>query len=321
MRGDVKQQTFPPGAAVVSPANAFGWMDGGIDADYRDMFGAQIERRVQEEIARRYGKAGMPIGEAFVLRTYPEGAAIPPGRPEWLIVAPTMTRPGRHLAQGAGRPRATRDLAGKAVEAALKAAINAGIQPAAFPGMGIGTAAAVDANAFAKAFADAHEAADETLAAVPAPARTPAAWRPLSLKEEQFVKVWEATRELGLHDLSQRVHDAAMEGAADLNVRLPESTLGHWSAALREINGVGSQCGTRNLRRRSTARSRKRGLPEDELAARPVRRLGLGPARSRIGDQRPQACGACRLPAPCRILAAGPLARAIRRRDALGAPS
>jgi hypothetical protein len=38
---------------VVSPANSYGFMDGGIDAAYRAFFGAQIERTVQDAVTRR----------------------------------------------------------------------------------------------------------------------------------------------------------------------------------------------------------------------------------------------------------------------------
>jgi hypothetical protein len=39
--------------SVVSPANAFGFMDGGIDAAFRKFFGAALESRVREAIGRR----------------------------------------------------------------------------------------------------------------------------------------------------------------------------------------------------------------------------------------------------------------------------
>jgi O-acetyl-ADP-ribose deacetylase (regulator of RNase III) len=167
--GPVEAQTFPPGTAIVSPANAFGWMDGGIDGAYVTMFGDQIERRVQQEMHRLYGTDplagtnGMPLGEAFVIRTYPEGIAIPAGKPEWLIVAPTMIRPGRELAQGFARPVATPDVAAKAIEAALQVAVKTGIDSIAIPGMGMGTAAGVDYNAFANAFGDAYDRVDEAM--------------------------------------------------------------------------------------------------------------------------------------------------------------
>lgn len=41
------------GNAVVSPANAHGFMDGGIDAKFRSFFGAGIETKVREAIGQR----------------------------------------------------------------------------------------------------------------------------------------------------------------------------------------------------------------------------------------------------------------------------
>lgn len=38
--------------AIVSPANSFGQMDGGIDRHYRNQLGLKVERRLQE-MARR----------------------------------------------------------------------------------------------------------------------------------------------------------------------------------------------------------------------------------------------------------------------------
>jgi O-acetyl-ADP-ribose deacetylase (regulator of RNase III) len=70
---------------VVSPANSYGFMDGGIDAAYRAFFGAQIERTVQDIVARR-PEGHLPVGASVVVRT---------GHPRipFLIVAPTMTTP------------------------------------------------------------------------------------------------------------------------------------------------------------------------------------------------------------------------------------
>lgn len=70
---------------VVSPANSFGYMDGGIDAAYRKFFGAQIEQQVQE-LVRLRPEGHLPVGASIVLRT---GHA----RVPFLIVAPTMTLP------------------------------------------------------------------------------------------------------------------------------------------------------------------------------------------------------------------------------------
>jgi O-acetyl-ADP-ribose deacetylase (regulator of RNase III) len=70
---------------VVSPGNAAGFMDGGIDAHYRTFFGAAVESRVRDNIARR--PAGhLPVGASLVVHT--EHARIP-----YLIVAPTMPTP------------------------------------------------------------------------------------------------------------------------------------------------------------------------------------------------------------------------------------
>ncbi len=70
---------------IVSPANSYGFMDGGIDAAYLSFFGPQIERTVQEAIANRPEKL-LPVGASLFVRT--RNARIP-----YLIVAPTMTTP------------------------------------------------------------------------------------------------------------------------------------------------------------------------------------------------------------------------------------
>jgi O-acetyl-ADP-ribose deacetylase (regulator of RNase III) len=71
--------------AVVSPANSFGYMDGGIDLVYSQLFGYQLESRLQALLQERhYGE--LPVGQAVVLPT--EHAAIP-----FLVSAPTMRVP------------------------------------------------------------------------------------------------------------------------------------------------------------------------------------------------------------------------------------
>lgn len=75
-----------PGA-VVSPANSFGYMDGGIDLAYRQFFGMEIQHRVQAKIRTdHYGE--LPVGQAMVV---PTGNS----RLPFLIVAPTMRVPDR----------------------------------------------------------------------------------------------------------------------------------------------------------------------------------------------------------------------------------
>ncbi len=71
--------------AVVSPANSYGDMGGGVDLAYRLHFGRDIERRVQARIAEAFGNY-LPIGEALVVET--GHAAI-----THLIAAPTMFLP------------------------------------------------------------------------------------------------------------------------------------------------------------------------------------------------------------------------------------
>ena len=72
---------------VVSPANSYGYMDGGIDDAYRNYFGLDIEKKVQDAIrCRREGN--LPVGASLVIRT--GHARIP-----FMIVAPTMATPER----------------------------------------------------------------------------------------------------------------------------------------------------------------------------------------------------------------------------------
>jgi len=72
--------------AYVSPANSFGFMDGGIDALYMQQFPG-IEKTVQTTITKKWG-GELPVGTALLA---PTGVDMPP----WLIVAPTMRVPMR----------------------------------------------------------------------------------------------------------------------------------------------------------------------------------------------------------------------------------
>ena len=73
--------------AIVSPANSFGFMDGGLDRALSEHFGWDLERRVQDLIAQRPMRE-LLVGEALVIAT--EDSRIP-----WLICAPTMRVPMR----------------------------------------------------------------------------------------------------------------------------------------------------------------------------------------------------------------------------------
>jgi O-acetyl-ADP-ribose deacetylase (regulator of RNase III) len=68
--------------AWVSPTNAKGNMDGGLDAVIKKHLGPQIEARVKAEIARQHG-GHLPVGHATCVST---GAAVP----RFLISTPTM---------------------------------------------------------------------------------------------------------------------------------------------------------------------------------------------------------------------------------------
>ena len=72
-------------SAVVSPANSFGFMDGGLDAALSDRFGWDLQKKVQATIADR-PLAELLVGEALVVETGDDSTP-------WLIVAPTMRVP------------------------------------------------------------------------------------------------------------------------------------------------------------------------------------------------------------------------------------
>jgi O-acetyl-ADP-ribose deacetylase (regulator of RNase III) len=71
--------------AVVSPANSFGFMDGGIDAIYTRHFGPDIQRKVQRLICERH-HGELLVGAADLIETGHE--QIP-----YMILAPTMRVP------------------------------------------------------------------------------------------------------------------------------------------------------------------------------------------------------------------------------------
>ena len=73
--------------AIVSPANSFGFMDGGLDQQLSLRFGWHLQDRVQAAIKSR-PMGELLIGEALIVPT--DDAAVP-----WLICAPTMRVPMR----------------------------------------------------------------------------------------------------------------------------------------------------------------------------------------------------------------------------------
>ena len=82
IQGDICQMRVD---AIVSPANSFGFMDGGLDEALSWRFGWGLQDRLQTLIAAR-PLGELLVGEALIL---PTGDATTP----WLISAPTMRVP------------------------------------------------------------------------------------------------------------------------------------------------------------------------------------------------------------------------------------
>ena len=74
-----------PADAIVSPANSFGIMDGGLDLALRDQLGFSVQWKIQELIVARY-HGELPVGCAEVIATE---------HPRWryMVAAPTMRIP------------------------------------------------------------------------------------------------------------------------------------------------------------------------------------------------------------------------------------
>ena len=80
--GDILQL---PADAIVSPANSFGYMDGGIDLAYSKHFGWEPEKRLRALLlADHHGE--LPVGQAVIVELGARGI-------RWLISAPTMRVP------------------------------------------------------------------------------------------------------------------------------------------------------------------------------------------------------------------------------------
>ena len=75
-----------PADVMVSPANSFGIMDGGIDLAIRNILGEDVEAKLQEEIAIHF-HGELPVGSAILIDTHHE-------KWKFLVAAPTMRTPG-----------------------------------------------------------------------------------------------------------------------------------------------------------------------------------------------------------------------------------
>ncbi len=82
LAGDYFQQ---PADALVSPANSFGIMDGGLDLAIRDTLGYEIQGKVQQAIIDKY-HGELPVGAAEIVETRD-------ARWPYLVAAPTMRIP------------------------------------------------------------------------------------------------------------------------------------------------------------------------------------------------------------------------------------
>ncbi len=121
--------------AVVSPANSYGFMDGGIDALYTQHFGWKVQDRVRRMILERH-HGELLVGNADIVET--DDVRIP-----YLIAAPTMRVP-----MVLGHQTINPYLAARAVFLLINkgqfgidadsAPIRERIQTIAFPGLGTG---------------------------------------------------------------------------------------------------------------------------------------------------------------------------------------
>lgn len=80
--GDITQTDCD---AIVSPANSFGFMDGGLDYALSERFGWDLEKKLQQQI-RELPEGELLVGQAILMET--GDAKVP-----FLISAPTMRIP------------------------------------------------------------------------------------------------------------------------------------------------------------------------------------------------------------------------------------
>ncbi len=123
IEGDILKQRAD---AIVSPANSFGCMDGGLDYQLSEFFGWNIQKKLQRRIREKYD-GELLVGQAEVVET---------GKSEipYMISAPTMRVP--MIIQDTVNPY----LAMRAVFCAVKEynASEMGIHSVLIPGLGTG---------------------------------------------------------------------------------------------------------------------------------------------------------------------------------------
>lgn len=85
-QGDIFAPDAPRADAIVSPANSFGYMDGGIDGAYAQHFGDDLPQRLRVVI-RAAWDGELPVGCAVIIETGSTDIPL-------LVSAPTMRVPG-----------------------------------------------------------------------------------------------------------------------------------------------------------------------------------------------------------------------------------
>jgi O-acetyl-ADP-ribose deacetylase (regulator of RNase III) len=154
-------------SAVVSPANSFGFMDGGVDLVYSRFFGWEVQARLQDRISHR------PIGELLV----GEALVVETAHPKipFLISAPT-TRVSKRVDDPVDIMLACR--------AAILIARKEDLASVAFPGMGTGAAQVPPALAARNMLAGIHKG----LAGRPP---FPSAWQSIAQEQIQLRGGWQ----------------------------------------------------------------------------------------------------------------------------------
>jgi O-acetyl-ADP-ribose deacetylase (regulator of RNase III) len=123
--------------AIVSPANSFGWMDGGLDLQLLDHYGPLLQTRVREHLAAVWG-GELPVGMA-------SSVALPGAGPSFLVLAPTMRVPMRLPADTVNPYLAVRAALLLAL-GRLPAGAHRQIRSIAIPGMGTGVGGGLPAD-------------------------------------------------------------------------------------------------------------------------------------------------------------------------------
>lgn len=109
-----------PVAAIVSPANSFGWMTGGIDAHLARTLGQEMQEDLRQQIMELTPFPELLVGQALIVPVQDSTLC------RCLISAPTMRTPGP----------TTQLACFLSTRAAIYAALEHGMESVAMPGMG-----------------------------------------------------------------------------------------------------------------------------------------------------------------------------------------